>query len=136
MRVDIGTDRLDTDSSVCFEGYSDAQDLAGSASCLEKGALSWPPALMGLPSTAMGGLANSLLLGWAGTQKPDTSTQLGGKTVMPPILPRVRVLDSASASVLPESLTWACVSMHRKCQVGGHRTSEASNQQESTESWL
>lgn len=115
MGVDIGTGCLDTDSSVCLQGYSDAQDLTGSASCLEKGALSWPPALMGLPSTAIGGLANSLLPGWAGTQKPDPSTQLGGKTGMPPILPRVRVLNSASPSVLPESLTWACVSIHRMC---------------------
>lgn len=68
---------------------------------------------MGLLSTAIGDLADYLPPGWARTQKPDTI--FGGKTVMPPILPRVRVLDSASPSVLPESFTWACVSIHRMC---------------------
>jgi hypothetical protein len=44
--VDIGTGCVDTDSSVCLAGHSDVQDLADSASCLEKGALSWPTSLL------------------------------------------------------------------------------------------
>lgn len=64
-------------------GHSEAQGLAGSASCRKRGALSPPqPSQQSLPSTALEGPADSLLPGWAGTQRcPQSGTEGTGAGV-------------------------------------------------------